>query len=219
MTTQPRPAEYAVQPWIAVVLGAELPDGAAESVTSAFEEGARWWREQMGRTFDVAPTVVYRADGTFEELRRRHGESNSIWFALQRAAHDAGALDNCDARRAHYMVALGGEMGGGMVGSENFGCGHILPGKAAITGGFAYTLLGLDPTAHGLPEQPWFANQRRNAIGALMHELGHVFGDGVAHPLDHIDDGKNIMYAWWDWPDVSFTPEQIEQLKGSPFLR
>jgi hypothetical protein len=196
-----------------------LPDGAADSVTRAFLDGAEWWQDQMGVTFAVAPTLVYQSPNTFSGLMKRHGESNNIWFALQRAAHEAGALDNCDATRAHYMIALGGEMGGGMVGSENFGCGHILPGKAAITGGFAYTLLGLDPTAHGHPAQPWFADTRRNAIGALMHELGHVFGDGVSRPLDHSEADGNIMYAWWDWPTVSFTADQVHQLRGSPFLR
>jgi hypothetical protein len=211
--------EYAVQPWIAVVRGVELPPGATESVTSAFKEGAEWWREKTGRTFEVAPAAVYQSELPFEELQRRFGETNSIWFALQRAASDARVIDNCDTKRAHYMIALGGEMGGGMVGSENFGCGHILPGKAAITGGFAYTLLGLDPTAHGLPAQPWFASERRQAIGALMHELGHMFGDGVSHPLDHSEAERNLMFGWWDWPDVSFTAEQIAQLKGSPFLR
>jgi hypothetical protein len=210
---------HAVQPWIAVVRGVELPPHAEQDVQRAFETGAGWWREQMGRTFAVAPTVVHRSPSTFDELYRKHGETNNIWFALQREAHDAGVLDNCDATRAHYMIGLGGEIGGGMVGSENFGCKHILPGKAAITGGFAYTLLGLDPVLHGHPEQPWFANDRRNAIGACMHELGHMLGDGVSQPLDHTSDDRNLMFGWWNWPDVSFTKEQIEQLSGSPFLR
>jgi hypothetical protein len=211
--------EYAVQPWIALTADADLPEDAADSVTRAFLEGAEWWREQMGHTFEVAPTVVYRSVHTFKELRKRHGETNSIWFALQRAADKAGFIDNCDSKRAHYMIGLGGEMGGGMVGSENFGCEHILPGKASITGGFAYTLLEENPQHHGFEAQPWFADTRRNAIGALMHELGHMFGDGVSKPLDHTEADRNIMHAWWDWPTVGFTPEQIEQLRGSPFLR
>jgi hypothetical protein len=211
--------EYAVQPWLAVVRGVDAPEGAAEAVTAAFEEGARWWWEQMDRTFDVAPTVVYASAAPFHELEHLHGESNNIWFALQREAGKAGVIDNCDPKRAHYMIALGGEMGGGMVGSENFGCKHILPGKAAITGGFAFTLLGHDPEAYGLPAQPWFANERRHAIGAMMHELGHVFGDGVSHPLDHTSDDRNLMFGWWNWPDVSFNREQKAQLAGSPFLR
>jgi len=210
---------HAVQPWIAVVREVELPANAERDVQSAFEEGSRWWREQMDRAFEVPPTVVHHSPSTFEKLYKKYGETNNIWFALQREAHEAGVLDNCDAERAHYMIGLGGEMGGGMVGSENFGCAHVLPGKAAITGGFAYTLLGLDPTAHGHPAQPWFASERRNAIGALMHELGHMLGDGVAHPLDHTSDDKNLMFGWWNWPDVSFTSEQIEQLSGSPFLQ
>ncbi|MDP9180304.1 MAG: hypothetical protein M3O21_01090 [Chloroflexota bacterium] len=162
----------AVQPWIAIVRGVDLPPGAEQAVQTAFEEGARWWREQTGRTFEVAPVAVYHSSSSFEELRAKHGETNNIWFALQHEAHDCGVLDNCDPKRAHYMTGLGGEMGGGMVGSENFGCAHVLPGKAAITGGFAYVLLGLDPARYGHPAQPWFASERRQAIGALMHELG-----------------------------------------------
>src|SRR6185295_9617505 len=151
---------HVVQPWIAVVRGVELPAIAEREVQSAFEEGARWWREQIGRTFEVARVVVHRSPLTFEELRQKHGETNNIWFALQREVNEAGVLANCDAERALYMIGLGGEMGGGMVGSENFCCRHVLPGKAAITGGFAYTLLGLDPTAYGHPAQPWFASER-----------------------------------------------------------
>jgi hypothetical protein len=210
---------YAVQPWIAIVRGVELPPGAETAVQTAFEEGAHWWRQQMGRTFEVARVAVHHSQSSFDELRAKHGDTNNIWFALQREAHAAGVLDNCDAARAHYMAALGGEMGGGMVGSENFGCAHVLPGKAAITGGFAYVLLGLDPAHYGLPAQPWFASERRHAIGALMHELGHVFGDGVAHPLDHAEDDRNLMYGWWNWPGATFTREQIAQLSGSPFLK
>lgn len=211
--------EYAVQPWIAVTRDALLPPDAERIVQTAFEEGAAWWRKTLGRTFDLAPAVTYHSPLTFDELHAKHGDTNNIWFALQRAAHDAGVLDNCDAGRAHYMIALGGEMGGGMVGSENFGCSHVLPGKAAITGSFAYVLLGVDPKEAGLPEQPWFASERRHAIGALMHELGHVFGDGVSHPLDHTEDDANIMRGWWNWPDISFTDDQIAELHGSPFLR
>lgn len=211
--------EYAVQPWIAVVRGAFVPDGAARSVTEAFETGAEWWREQMARTFEVAPTVVYESPLDYAQLAAKHGDPVAVWYGVQRAAHDAGLLDNCDPKRAHYMIGLGGDMGGGMVGSENFGCPHILPGKAAITAGFAYTLLGEAAERHGFPEQPWFANERRHAIGALMHELGHVFGDGVSKPLDHTEDDRNLMRGWWNWPDVSFTPEQVALLTCSPFLR
>jgi hypothetical protein len=83
---------YAVQPWMAVVRGVDLPPGAEQVVQSAFEEGARWWREQLGRTFDVAPVVVHRSPSSFDELRANYGETNNIWFALQREAHDVGVL-------------------------------------------------------------------------------------------------------------------------------
>jgi hypothetical protein len=211
-------ARHAVQPWIAVTRGAVLPENAVAIVEGAFAEGAGWWREEMGVTFRVATPVVYPSPRSFEALARRHGDGNSIWFALQREAHDAGVIDNCDPGAAHYMIGVGGEMGGGMVGSENFGCQHVLPGKAAITGGFACVLLGLDPVEHGFPEQPWFASERRQAIGALMHELGHVFGDGAARPLDHTSDDRNLMFGWWNWPDVSLSREQIALLRNSPFL-
>jgi hypothetical protein len=92
-----------------------------------------------------------RSPSSFDDLRAKHCETNNIWFALQREAHDWGVLDNCDAKRAHDMTGLGGEMGGGMVGSENFDCVHMLPGKAAITVGLACVLLWLDPERHGHP--------------------------------------------------------------------
>ena|SRR5438309_1947810 len=90
---------YAVQPWIAVVRGVELPAGADQAVQSAFEDGAFWWREQMSRTFEVAPITVHHSELSFDDLRAKHRETNNIWFALQREAHDSGVLDNCDGKR------------------------------------------------------------------------------------------------------------------------
>jgi hypothetical protein len=26
--------------------------------------------------------------------------------------------------------------------------------------------------------------------------------DGVSHPLDHTNDDRNLMFGWWNWPDV-----------------
>ena len=53
-----------------------------------------------------------------------------------------------------------------------------------------------------------------------MLGVGPMLGDfGVDYPLDHTSDDRNLMFGWWNWPDVSLTRGQIDQLSGSPFLR
>ena len=64
---------YAVQPWIAMVRGVDLPPGAEQAVQTAFEEGARGGRAQSGLTFEVASVAVHHSQSSFDELRANHG--------------------------------------------------------------------------------------------------------------------------------------------------
>jgi len=188
-------------------------------VMERFEDVAAWWYEKTGKTFRTGPIAVFTSALTRDELESRYVHGNDIWKHLQREAHDLGVIDNTDDHRAHYMIVPMIAAGGGMVGSENYGAGHILPGKAMIGGKEACILLGLDPADHGyvndLPMAWWF-DEVREATGAVAHELGHMFGNGVDQPLPHKDN--TIMFSYWDYPNIGFDVEQIETLDGSPFL-
>lgn len=188
-------------------------------VMERFEEGARWWLEKTGKTFHVGPIAVFTSALTRDELESRYVHGNDIWKHLQREAHDLGIIDNTDDHKAHYMIVPMIAAGGGMVGSENYGADFILPGKACSSGKEACILLGLDPAEYGYTEDmpmPWWYDEVREATGAKMHELGHVFGNGVDEPLHH--KSGTIMFSYWDYPNIGFDEEQMAILDGSPFL-
>lgn len=189
------------------------------SVKYAFTLGAAWWKEKTSRTFKT-DIKVFRSHLTQGELLSR-ATGNNLWFLLQDQAHNAGIIDNTDIHQAHYAIIPFMAAGGGMVGSENFNAAHILPGKACISGKEALVLLGLDPLKYGFEEPVWWFDSVSDATGALMHELGHMFGNGVDEPLPHTNteiDGPTIMFNYWDFPEVGFNPEQVMILMGSKFL-
>jgi len=173
-----------------------------------FKRGAEWWKSVTGKTFQVMnPRIVVWTPEEFPDTD----------FGLWHHLIDVQA-DKCDAGIMQYLHVLGANASGGMVGSENWGCNFILPGKACIADGFAFVAFGLDQTQFGFPPQDWWANTVDQSIGARMHELGHAFGNGVDQPLAH-SEAPSVMFAWWDWPNCTFFDYEIEILNnGCPLL-
>lgn len=224
----PEPIEdpYLVEP-ILMLTASDVPYVAdlatilslPNKIKERFEEGSIWWKEQTGKTFRVGAVKVFKSARTKDQLEVEFQHPNDIWKTLQREAHEAGVIDNTDDHKAHYAIIPFIAAGGGMVGSENYGADYILPGKACTSGKEACILLGLDPGKYGFEEympMPWWYDEVREATGAKMHELGHVFGNGVDEPLHHKDN--TIMFAYWDYPNIGIDLEQQDILDGSPFL-
>lgn len=223
----PEPLEdpYLVEPILIITASTEFPARSSvllslpNLIKLRFEEGSRWWKIKTGKTFRVGVVKVFQSSRTKEQLEDEFEHPNDRWKTLQREVHDAGVINNTDDHKAHYLIVPFVAAGGGMVGSENYGADYILPGKACTSGKEACILLGLDPSDHGYAADmpmPWWYDEVREATGAKMHELGHIFGNGVDEPLHHKND--TIMFGYWDYPDIGFDWEQIEILNGSPFL-
>jgi hypothetical protein len=213
----PEPAGdvYLVEP-VLMLASDDFVLDAAKKIKEAFVNGSLWWKEKTGKTFNVGEVKIHRSLLTRAELEAK-GPGNNIWDYLQyEAGLPEGVIDNYDDHKAHYAVIPFLAAGGGMRGSEHFGAEHILPGKAAISGKEALVLLGDNPTHYGYDAPVWWFDEVREATGALMHELGHVFGNGVDQPLDHKDG--TIMFGYWDYPNATFDLEQQSILDGSPFL-
>lgn len=190
--------------------------GFLKILEQRFREGAVWWEEKTGSKFNVGAAKVYISNETQAQLEA-HDTGNNLWFFFQRAAHTAGVIDNLDEHVAHYTIIPFVAAGGGMVGMENFDAPFVWPGVAAISGKEALVLFEEDPTEFGFAAPVFFFDEQREATGALMHELGHVFVG-----LHHTDSGT-IMFNYWDYPSVGFSESQInlpprDGLVGSPFL-
>ena len=174
-----------------------------------FEEISNWFYQKSGMRFTTLSPKVFKWN-----LVDYPQTDFSLWHELI-----ARNTITCNKNVLQYLHVLGANASGGMVGSEHWGCNHILPGKACIADGFAFTAVGLEPYDYGFPSQPWFTSTRQQANGARAHELGHAFGNGIDAPLPHTSPGENnIMQEWWDYPNCGLNSWQISQLKGSTLL-
>jgi len=196
------------------------------------------YRDYQGFTWDELKVEFGVDDATLAGLGQPPYDENGgaqwiVWRQMLGEAAEFGGIgiDLLNPRRLYYTFFFGVNAAGGMVGAENWdtpgleepgGDPWVLPGRCNISGGFAYTAVSIDPESVGFSAQPSTANTLSHAVGALMHELGHAFGDGFYAPLPHTDASPwlpNIMsYQWYQWPNVNFSVSQKATLKGSPFL-
>jgi hypothetical protein len=216
--TDPVPEDrfYLVEPVIMVASDDVIYFNWPKIIKERFEEVSEWWRMKTSKSFRVGQVKIHQSTLTREQLLSQFHE-NELWDYLQEEADAAGVINNFDDHRTHYAIIPHMAAGGGMRGSEHFGATHILPGKACISGKEALVLLNENPTYYGFPAMPDHFDEQKEATGAIAHELGHMFGNGVDQPLVH-SSGGTIMFNYWDYPHVGFSLEEISELNGSPFL-
>jgi hypothetical protein len=149
-----------------VILPADGDPGPAymETVDDSFRRLAAWFGRVLGRPFNYLPLSVHRLELTEEQwLATYAGEPVRLWIeAISEAAKRAAIEGKCNPQRLYVFVPPVECGAGGMIGAENWGGAHTLPGSVAMTG-WAGKLLG------GLAHEGW--EQWPNAMGALAHEL------------------------------------------------
>jgi hypothetical protein len=183
-------------------------------VDGSFRRLATWFARVVGKPFNYLPPAISELPLTTEQwLSRYAGEPVTLWknAISEAAAHDLIAGD-CNPQRLYVFVTSVDCGAGGMIGAENWGCDHVLPGSVAMTG-WAGRLLG------GLESGSW--TTWNSAMGALAHELGHA-----AALLKHYDGWTEeqqaafsmwgtVMYNWWSWQENE--PESIRAPGFAPF--
>ncbi|MBI4038005.1 prepilin-type N-terminal cleavage/methylation domain-containing protein [Candidatus Curtissbacteria bacterium] len=200
-------------------------DSYKTQVSASFNQVRSWYANQLGgKTFKLAPAILFRSSKTDAELHSQLGNGGGIWYQGIREATVANGMHPCDSKRDYYFVTPMDNVWGGMVGSENLGCSFVLPGSQSIPSQMGRLLGGIiDPN---WPE--WWADENREAQGGVAHELGHGFGGectigniypgGGCNGLPHSSD-PSIMYSWWDYGTRgTFFPEEKAKVLQSPFI-
>ena len=218
--TQAQSPAY-VQPVIVLPADGDPSLAYVKTVDDSFRRLAAWFGRVVGRPFNYLAPAVHRLELTEAQwLAKYAGEPVRLWIEAISEAAERGAIEGkCNQQRLYVFVTPVECGAGGMIGAENWGCDHILPGSVAMTG-WAGKLLG------GLAHEGW--ERWPNAMGALAHELGHAIGDpqGTGRPLDHYDLWTperqaafsmwgTVMFNWWSWQEHE--PESIRAPGFAPF--
>jgi hypothetical protein len=203
-----------VQPVIVFARDTTRNGDYEEKVNESFRRSAGWFRRVVGQPFNpMAPAVLELPLTADQWLDRYPGEPITLWKDAIGEAAERGLIDGTCNRQRLYVFVTPVECGaGGMIGAENWGCDHVLPGAVAMTG-WAGRLLG------GLESGDW--TTWNSAMGALAHELGHA-----SALLKHYDGWTEeqqaafsmwgtVMYNWWSWQENE--PESIRAPGFAPF--
>ncbi len=214
-----------VQP--VIVIPADLPRDPAyeKEVDGSFQRLAAWFGRVAGRPFNyLQPAVCRLLLAEAEWLAKYAGDPVRLWKDAISEAAERGLIEGkCNPQRLYVFVTPVECGAGGMIGAENWGCEHVLPGGVAMTG-WAGKLLG------GLPSGDW--TSWPGAMGALAHELGHAVA-----LLKHYDLWPpeqqaafsmwgTVMFNWWSWQEHApesitapgFAPFEKERLLASPIF-
>lgn len=212
---------YAIQPII--FFGSDTSINVTtyqNQVTSSFEAVQDWYRGQLGKTFNLIPSITYRSSLTEAQLIVKYPSGGGMWYDGLGAATTANSLELCSDHRFYYFVTPLDNVWGGWVGAENLGCSHVIPGTASIPNHMGRLIGGIiDPD---WPE--WWADEIREAQGGVAHEIGHGLGascvGGVCNGLPHAPSGSDsIMFGWWNFGTTGiFLDSEKTQILKSPFI-
>jgi len=179
-------------------------DGAAafreayvEALWRALGEVLRWYRRHADRdVFQALPVVEYvgrkRAESYF------HGTQDKVLNELA-AVWEVGRDG-----RTYVCYGLWGEgpyqAQGNVIGAS---------GDYLVVQSSTSLVMFVDGRFPGYAPDVWW-NSRGAQTGALAHELGHTLGLPHTDATEPARAHDSIMYAWWDYPRVGFTPRELQ---------
>jgi hypothetical protein len=176
---------------------ANLRDAFFDGLWRALGEAMRWYRRQADAdVFQTLPIVEFV--GTYPAADYFQGTQDKVLHEL-RGTWRVGADG-----RTYVCYGLWGEgpyqAQGNVIGAS---------GDYLVVQSSTSLVMFADDHFPGYDPNEWW-NSRRAQTGALIHELGHTLG------LPHTDDveparaAESIMYAWWQYPRVSFTSRELD---------
>lgn len=216
--------EYAVRPVIGIPKGLVMPltvERYADRVDRNFARVQAEFYDLLGVTFELEPAFVWRSDFTEAEALTAYPDSpGGFWTGTLRELGARGWLDIHSGKRFYYFVTPIIGVAGGWVGGEWMQARSLMPGTASIPSYMGRMLGGWqspDPTA-------WWADEARESMGGVMHELGHSFGayqdlewrwQGMPHNGSW--DSDSIMLSWWMFNlGAGFTEKEKQMIAESP---
>lgn len=203
------------------------------SITETFQLLRRWYSGALqvssGYTFEVNPTIVYRAPQRFEYYKCPDHQSpcnnyDGVWDNIQIQLYMAQyPLWSTGKIYTVFVMGAGGWAGGSCMGVMGSSCSNRFP-HPQYPGFSGFAIMGdwaLDGISDFRNNECWAAmgtacgrNPQRGAVG---HELGHTFG------LGHPESQNSIMSFWWLFPYTSLENNTLDPekdvLRTSLFIR
>lgn len=218
---KPPPQIYAVHPIIFIATDTSINvENYRNQVNVSFQTVQNWYKDQLGKTFNLLPAIVYESALTESQLQNKYPGGGGMWYDGLGAATAANNLSLCSDHRFYYFITPLDNVWGGWVGAENLGCDHVIPGTASIPNHMGRLVGGIiDPN---WPE--WWADEIREAQGGVAHEIGHGLGGScvgnICNGLPHADPSSgSIMYGWWAFGiGAVFTEEEKSIILLNPFI-
>jgi hypothetical protein len=207
--------EYAVRPVVGVSRGLAMPlslERYADNVDRHFARVQAWFLDLLGVTFELEQALVWRSDWI--------PLTEDYWIYTMKELAGKGVIDVDSGRRFYYFVTpLIGPLGG-WVGGEWIDAKSLMPGLASIPSYMGRLLGGWNDF---LPNE-WWADEARESMGGVAHELGHSFGayqdaGGRWQGMPHNDswESDSVMLEWWLFNrGAGFTEREKEMMATSP---
>lgn len=215
------------------------PKHASNYIFSVEADNQRWFRDQLGATFTLSTPRLFTSLRVFDDII---DEANSdyprgqacglnIWKIIMEEVKVYLNICRPDWTIMLYTFTPPMPEGdqslsglGGMVGKENFGCSYARPGVSADSGhkpflACNYTAEQLISLGYSFPM--WSAEWGAIA-GGYAHEKVHCWTD-LPHtendPNTQVDERyESILFAYWDYPNVGFLPNEAQALLESGAL-
>jgi hypothetical protein len=212
--------------------GFRKPRYASSYIFSVEADNQRWFKKNVGATFNLSTPRSYTSLRTFDDIiDEANGDyvrGQACGFNIWKIVVEEVKL-RLDICRDDWTIMLycfnpalpSGDNSltgfGGMVGKENFGCGYARPGVSADSG--HKPLLACGATAQDLITRgysfPMWSATWGAIAGGYAHEKIHCWTE---LPHASVNQYETITFAYWDYEKIGVLPNEKQVLLESGAL-